>query len=147
MIDKKHIGTTFAPHSVDIESGRLRFFAKSIGETNPIYTDEQACRQAGYATLPAPLTFLFCLNMEIPDPFASLTAIGVDLARVLHGEQSFDYHTPACAGDRLTFETRIADIYEKRGGALDFIVLETRITNQRGEHVADLRNAIIQRNA
>ena len=33
---------------------RLKFFAKAIGETNPIYTDEAAALEAGYRALPAP---------------------------------------------------------------------------------------------
>lgn len=53
----------------------------------------------------------------------------------------------AYAGDQLHYEGRIADIYARKGGALDFVVRETRVTNQRGEHVADLRSVIVQRNA
>jgi acyl dehydratase len=51
----------------------------------------------------------------------------------------------AYAGDVLRFESRIADIYDKKNGALWFIVRETRVTNQRGEHVADLRSVVVQR--
>ena len=53
----------------------------------------------------------------------------------------------AYAGDTLQFETRIADIYDKKGGALNFVVRESRVTNQRGEHVADLRSVLVQRNS
>lgn len=147
MIDKKHIGKIFPPYSVDVESGRLRFFAKAIGETDPVYTDAEAARAAGYEALPVPPTFLFCLEMEQPDPFAWLAEIGADLARVLHGEQSFTYHRPVCAGDRVTFETCITDIYDKKAGALEFVLRKTRVTNQRGEHVADLLGTVVQRNA
>ena len=52
---------------------------------------------------------------------------------VLHGEQGFTYHAMAYAGDTLTFEQRIDDIYDKKGGALEFVVRTTRVTNQRGE--------------
>lgn len=147
MIDKKYIGHTFAPHSADVEPGRLRFFAKSIGETNPVFLDEAAAKAAGYARLPAPPTFLFCLSMEKPDPFDHLTFIGMNLGRVLHGEQSFEYVGPACAGDTLTFTARIADIYDKRAGAMEFVVIETGVTNQHGQTVARLRNTLIQRNS
>jgi acyl dehydratase len=147
MIDKKHIGTVFAPHTVEVEAGRLRFFAKAIGETDPVYLDDAAARAAGYAALPAPPTFLFCLEMERRDPLAWLAAIGADLARILHGEQSFRYYQPVCAGDRVTFETSITDIYDKKGGALEFVVRKTRVSNQRGEHVADLSSSVVQRNA
>jgi hypothetical protein len=46
MIDRKHIGTTLPKATLEIEKGRLRFFAKAIGETDPIYTDEAAAQTA-----------------------------------------------------------------------------------------------------
>ncbi|MNE25762.1 hypothetical protein D3C80_1191000 [compost metagenome] len=51
----------------------------------------------------------------------------------------------AFAGDVLTFDTRIVDVYEKKGGALTFVVQETRVTNQGGEHIADIRSSLVQR--
>jgi acyl dehydratase len=51
----------------------------------------------------------------------------------------------AFAGDTLTFEQRIADIYAKKGGLLEFIVRETRVTNQHGTHVADLHGITVVR--
>ncbi|AXI02417.1 MaoC family dehydratase N-terminal domain-containing protein [Aquirhabdus parva] len=146
MISKNHIGRVFPPHTIEIEKGRLRFFAKAIGETDPIYTDEAAAHAAGYPSLPVPPTFLFGLDLEQDSAFGWLDELGLNLERILHGEQSFTYHTPACAGDTLTFESRIADIYDKKNGALEFIIKEIKVTNQHGAHVADLRNTIVQRN-
>lgn len=45
MIDRRHIGRILPACEVDVERSRLRFFAKAIGEANPIYTDEQAMPQ------------------------------------------------------------------------------------------------------
>lgn len=39
---------------------------------------------------------------------------------------------PVCGGDRITFSERIADIREKKGGTLVFVVTRTVATNQRG---------------
>ncbi|MEM5311790.1 MaoC family dehydratase N-terminal domain-containing protein [Paraburkholderia sp. JHI869] len=145
MIDKQHIGRTLPAFRAVAEAGRLRFFAKAIGETNPVYFDESAARDAGHPGLPLPPTFLFSLELEQPDA-SWRDEIGIELPRILHGEQTFTYHRLAYAGDVLLFESRIADIYDKKGGALEFVVRETRVTNQRGEHVADLRSVIVQRN-
>ncbi|WP_322033731.1 MaoC family dehydratase N-terminal domain-containing protein [Paraburkholderia sp. J76] len=145
MIDKQHIGRMLPAFRAVAEAGRLRFFAKAIGETDPVYFDESAARDAGHPGLPLPPTFLFSLEFEQPDT-SWRDEIGVELPRILHGEQSFTYHRLAYAGDVLLFESRIADIYDKKGGALEFVVRETRVTNQRGEHVADLRSVIVQRN-
>ncbi|WP_321936093.1 MULTISPECIES: MaoC family dehydratase N-terminal domain-containing protein [unclassified Paraburkholderia] len=145
MIDKQHIGKTLPAFRAVAEAGRLRFFAQAIGETNPVYFDESAARDAGHPGLPLPPTFLFSLEFEQPDG-SWRDEIGIELPRILHGEQSFTYHRLAYAGDVLLFESRIADIYDKKGGALEFVVRETRVTNPRGEHVADLRSVIVQRN-
>jgi acyl dehydratase len=146
MLDRQYIGHTMPKFSATVEKGRLRFFAKAIGETDPVYTDEAAARAAGHPGLPVPPTFLFCLEMESPDPAAIRNLLGLDYRRLLHGEQGFTYHRMAYAGDELSFEQRIEDIYDKKGGALDFVLRKTRVTNQRGEHVADLRTVTVQRN-
>lgn len=146
MIDKKYIGHVMPAYSVDVEKGRLRFFAKATDQTDPVYWDEDAAKAAGYPGLPVPPTFLFCLEMESPDPAAIRDLLGLDYRTLLHGEQGFTYHRMAFAGDRLSFEQRIEDIYEKKGGALEFVVRLTRVTNQRGEHVADLRGSTVVRN-
>ena len=147
MIDRRHIGHTLPPFRVEVETGRLRFFAKATGQADPVYTDEAAARAAGHPGLPVPPTFLFCLEMESPDPAAIRELLGMDYRTLLHGEQGFTYHAMAYAGDTLTYRQRIADIYDKKGGALEFVVRQTRVTNQRDELVAELRCVTVVRNA
>jgi acyl dehydratase len=145
MIDKKFIGKTLPAFHAHAEAGQLRFFAKATGETNPVYFDDSAARDAGHPALPLPPTFLFSLEFQQPDT-SWRDELGIDVSRILHGEQAFTYHRLAYAGDVLRFETRIADIYDKKNGALEFVVRETRVTNHQGAHVADLRSVIVQRN-
>lgn len=146
MIDKRFIGHVMPAFSAEVEKGRLRFFAKATGQTDPVYADEAAAQAAGFPSLPVPPTFLFCLEMEAPDPAAIRNLLGMDYRTLLHGEQGFTYHRMAFAGDTLTFEQRIDDIYDKKGGALEFVVRKTRVTNQRGEDVAELRAVTVIRN-
>ena len=145
MIDKKHIGMKLPTYKATAEAGQLRFFAKAIGETDPIYIDEAAARDAGHPGLPLPPTYLFSLEFQIPST-AWRDEVGIVQSRILHGEESFSYHRMAYAGDTLQFETHIADIYDKKGGALSFVVRDSRVSNQRGEHVADLRSVLVHRN-
>jgi acyl dehydratase len=146
-IDKKFIGMRSEPFSADVEKGRLRLFAKAIGETDPIYFDEVAAQAAGHRSLLMPPTFLFCLEMESPDPYAWFREIGIPLPHALHGGQSFNYHRPAFAGDVMTFNSEIVDIYDKKNGALEFVVQDVFITNQTSDPVADFRRSIAIRNA
>lgn len=134
----------FAPITVDVERGRLRLFATAIGETDPLYTDPSAARRAGHPDLPVPPTFFYSLELETPAPFAYLDALGVDLRRVLHGEQSFRYHRMAHAGDTLTLRPRIVDVYAKKGGALEFLVKQTGIS-RGGEEIAEMSSVLVVR--
>lgn len=44
MIDKRFIGHVMPTFSAVVEAGRLRFFAKATGQTDPLYSDEAAAR-------------------------------------------------------------------------------------------------------
>jgi len=146
MMDRRHIGHQLPPFQVEVEKGRLRFFAKATGQTDPVYIDESAARDAGHPGLPVPPTFLFCLEMEAPNPAAIRELLGMDYRSLLHGEQGFSYHAMAYAGDTLTFRQHIEDIYDKKNGALEFVVRKTRVSNQRDELVAELRCVTVVRN-
>ena len=146
MIDRAHVGRHLGASVLPLERSRLRFFAKAIGETDPVYTDEAAARAAGYADLPAPPTFLFAAELDSGATDRMLDELGVPITRILHGEQGFSYHRAACAGDVVTVDSTLTDIYAKKGGALEFIVRESRASNQRGELVAELRTVIVVRN-
>jgi acyl dehydratase len=149
-IDRKHIGQVSEPRVIEVEKGQLRFFAKATNETNPIYFDESAAKAAGHPTLPAPPTFLFSLALGAPAKRGNIldaeSGMGVDMRRILHGEQHFDYRRQIYAGDRVTLITRTSDIYEKKGGALEFIVQETEATDDSGEVLATMRVVTVVRN-
>jgi acyl dehydratase len=144
-IDRRHIGHVLAPYAVPVEASRLRFFAKATGQTDPVYTDDAAARAAGHPGLPVPPTFLFCLEMDGPNPGALRELLQLDNRRILHGEQGFTFERLAHAGDTLSYQARIDDIYARKGGALQFIVRKTAVSNQRGETVAELRSVIVYR--
>ena len=146
MIDRSWIGRELPAVSMTLERGRLRFFAKAIGETDPVYTDVDAAKKAGYADLPAPPTFLFGAELDGGILDSLLADLKVPIAKILHGEQGFTYHRPACAGETITVQSRIADIFDKKNGALEFIVKTSEARNAAGERVAELRSVIVVRN-
>ena len=146
MIDKKFIGHEFDVFSVDIEKGRLAFFAKSIGETNPIYSNEEAAQAAGYKAIPAPPTFPFTLSLESEDPFPVVSALKLEIGRILHGSQDFEYFTPIYCGDKITVNSKIIDIFDKKDGALEFVVLQYSFINQHGDLAARSSNTLVYRN-
>lgn len=144
------VGLVSEPRTVVVEKGFLAFFAKATGETDPIYFDEAAAQAAGHPSLPMPPTYLFSLALSAPakrgDLFDKAGGLGIDMARVLHGEQSFTYYRPVHAGDRLTLTTVTSDIYAKKGGALEFVVQDTQAANEAGELCAEMRMVTVVRN-
>jgi len=144
-IDPAVIGRELPGHEAVVERGRLRFFAQAIGETNPIYSDVEAAKAAGHRDVVVPPTFLFCLDMDKPDPFGLLRDLGIDVRYILHGEQRFEYSAPAYAGDTLSYSGRVTDTYSKKNGALDFLVRTVDVTRE-GKPIARLTNTLVVRN-
>ena len=146
MLDTSKIGHQFPAFTAYVEKGQLRFFAKAIGETNPIYTDEAIAREAGYRSLPAPPTFAMALDMDGPELLPVLGFLKMDIARILHGSQEFEYLVAICAGDSITVTSQITDIFDKKGGALNFVVMENTYVNQDDVLVAKATSTLVQRN-
>ena len=145
MIDRKFIGYQLKPSVLTLDRTRLKFFAKAIGETDPVYVDTAAAQAAGYTDVPAPPTFLFAAELDSGANDQLLADLGIPLAKLLHGEQSFRYRKPVCAGDTVTVQSTITDIYDKKGGKLEFAVKDSTVTNQRDELVAELRTVLVVR--
>jgi hypothetical protein len=145
MIDRSNIGLVLPTHEAKLEAGRMRFFARTLGQLPSIYHDGGAARAAGYADIVAAPTFLFSLYMETDDPFHVFRLLDVPLSRLLHGEQKFAYRRPLCAGETVSFHPRIADIYDRRGGALEFIVEDIEVRDMSGSAVARLERIAVVR--
>jgi acyl dehydratase len=143
-MDKSAIGRTGQPVTMVVELGKVREFARAIKDDNPIYFDEStAQREAG--GIMAPPTFLMTLGFW--DDGRGRPKLEMDLRRVLHGEQEFEYLKPIYVGDVLTAVTRVEDIFEKqgsRGGTMAFGVTATEFRNQKGELVAISRSTVIE---
>lgn len=146
MIDKKYIGMELPTVVWPVERGRLLAFANAIGETRPEYTNEAAARDAGYRALLAPPTFWFAAAFDAGTITGMLAEMGVPIERILHGEQSFTYGAPVCAGDVLTLKAKVADIVEKKGGKMELITQRCTVTNQLSEMVGEISAILVVRN-
>lgn len=140
------VGLQLPPISMDIERGRLAAFARAIGSTDPVYSDLDSAKNAGHRDLPVPPTFLFAIELSDPDPFTWIRELGIDMNYVLHGAQHYQYDRVAYAGERLTARSTITDVFSKKGGALEFVVKQTAITDESARPVATLTSTIVVRN-
>lgn len=143
MLDRRVIGKNFPAALNEVEKGAIRRFAEALGDPNPIYRDEEAAKAAGYRSLVAPPSFPATLSGG--GDFGEILALKD--RQVLVGEQSFEYHRPVCAGDRLLITSRVVDIYEKlgTGGVMDFAVVEDEGRDEAGELFFRARRTLIVR--
>ncbi len=145
MIPRSEVGRTLASSELSLDRARLRFFAQATGETSAIYMSAEAARAAGHPDIPAPPTFVLAAEMDSQASLQWLNEHAVPLGKILHAEQSFSYDRLAYAGDTLSATTRIEDVYEKKGGALEFVVMETAAVNQHGQRVSLSRSTLVIR--
>ena len=146
-MDTSLIGQESSPRSVVVEQGQLQFFAKATGTKDKQYWDVDGALAAGHRALPAPPTFLFSLDLLAASGEPGILAqLGVDIGRILHGEQRFKYGAQIYAGDTITMATKVTDMYEKKGGKLQFVITETKATNQDNVEVGSMSNSIVIRN-
>jgi acyl dehydratase len=131
--DRSLIGRRSEPSVVRVDTAQLKFFAKATDQPDPIYFDEVAAQAAGHRAIPVPPTFAFSLANASPEQAGyGLAQVKADIRYILHGEQGFSYHEPLYAEDNVTITTQIIDLYEKKGGALRFVVQRTDLVNETG---------------
>ena len=147
MIDKKLIGYSFEPVRLAVEAGRLRFVAKALGLTDPVYVDVDAARAGGYSDLLAPPTFPFMLESDALELAELCDFFGQKVKHLLHAEQKFTYHQPICAGDQIIFTKTIREIFDKKNGQLEFIVSDNTFTNQDDILCVESQNTYVFKNA
>ncbi len=146
QLDRKVIGHEFKAYSATAEAGKVRLFCKAIGEEDPIYVDEAAAKKAGFARIPVPPTFLQAITNDNPDKGGLLQLLNVDIGLILHGEQHYDYYAPVYVGDTIICQQKVTDMYDKKGGALWFVVSETSMNDQNGKPVAKATSITVVRN-
>jgi acyl dehydratase len=140
-------GKEFAPYTVTVERGRIKDFARAIGDLNPFYLDDRVGAASEFGDVIAPPTFPITFRDETADTGAMLKDLGVDISRILHGEQEFELHRPIRPGETLLCRPKITDVYEKSGksGPMAFVVRETAVTDEDNELVATLRGVTVVR--
>jgi acyl dehydratase len=127
------IGKTYPPHEYEVGREKIREYAYAVGETNPIYHDPDAARAAGFANVVAPPLFCVVYSAGAMAPAVLDPELKIDLGRMVHGSQEFEWLEPVVAGDAITTETKVQNIYEKDG--MKFYVWESESKNQDGATV------------
>ncbi|MQG57940.1 MAG: MaoC family dehydratase [SAR202 cluster bacterium] len=115
------------PYTNAVEQGAIEKFARAIGDTNPLFSDEAAARKSRYGGIIAPPTFFRSLRsgpskVDVQSPYPAN----------LDGGSEWEYFEPVRPGDRITVTTYLANAFERAGrlGNMLFMVRETKYVNQ-----------------
>ena len=147
QINKSIVGRELPPFAVTVERGKIKEFARAIGDSNPSHLDDRIGAASEWGDIIAPPTFAITFRDEAADTGALLRELGTDISRVLHGEQEFELHGSIRPGETYLCRGKVTDIYEKTGksGPMAFVVRETAVTDRANELVATLRSVTVIR--
>jgi len=146
-VNKGVKGKEYPPFAVTVERGKIKEFARAIGDCSPFYLDDAVGRASEWGDIIAPPTFAITFRDENADTGTVLKDLGVDISRILHGEQEFESYKPIRPGETYLCRSRITDIYEKTGrsGAMAFVVREMTVTDPDNEIVCLARHITVVR--
>ncbi|HYP48357.1 MAG TPA: MaoC family dehydratase N-terminal domain-containing protein [Thermoleophilaceae bacterium] len=127
-------GKTYPPYEYEVGKEKIREYAWAVGEDNPVYFDRKAATGAGFRDVPAPPMFAVVYSAGAVGPAVLDPEVGINFGMMVHGGQEFVWGEPVCAGDTITTETTVKDIFEKDGKG--FYVFESVSRNQDDQEVA-----------
>ena len=130
---RSFIGLESDPITYVVEKHSIEHFARAIGESNPIYFDEQFAKD-NVGGIIAPPTFIRLfrpkrLEKQFPDSFSNL----------VDGGSSYTFHEKIFVGDQITVVSKLKDLFIKSGsfGDMMFKISLTSYTNQKNILVAE----------
>jgi hypothetical protein len=121
-------GRTYPPVEFLLDAERIREFATAVGHPSDDVPPT-------IVTVP-----------EIAAGLANVLAdpeLGLDLSRVLHGEQEYEWGHPFTVGERVLAEATIEDVRTKAG--LEILRLRTDLRDEAGRTVVVARSTLIVR--
>ena len=132
-VNTEAIGKTYPLTTYAVGREKVREYAHAVGETNPLYLNVEAARDAGYSDVVAPPMFAVVYQGRAITPALFDPEVGIDFPRMLHGGQEFRWGPVVVAGDEIATTTTVKDINVRAG--MIFYLFEVDSRNQRGETV------------
>jgi acyl dehydratase len=119
--DRSHIGRRYSAPG-------QRIAPESAGAMTRAIAGADAVREAG--AVPPTYAAVYCLGPTLAQLFSD-PEVGIDLAGLIHGEQSFEWPTPVHPGDVIDATAEITSIDTRRGMTFVRLAMEaTRPADQ-----------------
>lgn len=139
-LDLNYKGREFPSFTFEVERGKIKELCMAIGDDNPIFFDKGAALEAGYEDTPAPLTFATVMNFwGYPEIWERMKEIGIDVKRLLHAKEEYEYISPVYPGDMITGTVSVDSM---RDGAMGMVTFKSTY-DRGGETVLIAKMTII----
>ena len=123
------------PYTLTLEA--IHTYCRSVGETNPIYFDEDWARKSRWGGLIAPPSIHILLMFACTPSDDWMRSPGT-----INAGQSWSYNIPARPNDVITLQARALDKFIKRDRL--FVVHDNVFFNQKGQVICSGRGQTIR---
>jgi acyl dehydratase len=143
-VNPDFVGRTYPPSGpYAVDATLIAAFAAAVGASDPVHTDPEAARAAGYADVIAPPTLAVRFAQQSDRAYVADPEAGIDFSRVVHGEQRFVHHRPITAGDEVLGAVTVDQVRSAGGHAM--VTTRTELTTTTGEALATCTSTIVVR--
>ena len=129
---QEKIGMELETFTFRVESGKIREMALAIGDLKEEYLKGEKIMP----TFPTVIDFW-------GNGVSTSVLLGLNMKKVLHGEQEYEYVGEIKPGDLITVKGVIEDVYTK--ASMNFVIVKKEFYNEEGELVLIARSTTIER--
>ncbi|MFZ3591446.1 MaoC family dehydratase N-terminal domain-containing protein [Bacillus sp. DJP31] len=122
-----------------VERGAVKKFAESIGDSHPIFIDEEVGLNSRYKANIAPPTFPRVFE------YGSIEELQLPNKGLIHGEQIYHYQKPLLVGEDILCYQEVKDYYERSGklGEMGILVIKRYGESLTGELIFTAEQVVI----
>jgi acyl dehydratase len=133
MLDPSHVGRRYEAPAEVVAAERVSAYAAAVAGPDAVFS-------AG--SVPPTFAAVYCLMPALGQVFAD-PELGIDLAGLIHVEQSFEWASPVHPGDALLASAEVAAVESKRG--LIFLTVDLAAVDGAGDTVCRGRSLLLFR--
>ena len=143
-VNTDFVGRTYPPSGpYPVDAQTVAAFAAAVGASDPVHTDAEAARAAGYADVVAPPTMAVRYAQATEAAYVQDPEAGIDFSRVVHGEERFVHHRPITSGDEVLGTLTVDAIREAGGHAM--VTTRTELVTSDGTALSTVTSLIVVR--
>lgn len=130
-LDMSFQGKEFEPFTFEVEKSKIKELCMAIGDDNPIFFNSDAAKKEGYKDIPAPLTFATLMNFwGYPEIWDKMKEMGIDVTRLLHAKEEYEYLSPIYPGDKIVGKVKVASM---RDSTMEMVTFQSTYTRNEEE--------------